>query len=76
MNGDNINNFRRGTGRHFKKKQRQYLKDKINEPATGSKKKCIRDLYRGIHECKKCQKSRTNSVKCEKSDLMQIPATF
>jgi hypothetical protein len=49
MSGDNINNVRRGTSRHFKKKQRQYLKDKINEPATDSKNKYIRDLYRCIN---------------------------
>jgi hypothetical protein len=36
-------------GRHFRNKQREYLKDKINEPAKDSKNKNIRDLYRGIN---------------------------
>jgi hypothetical protein len=35
--------------RYFRNKKRQYLKDKINELATNSKKKNIRDLYRGIN---------------------------
>jgi hypothetical protein len=30
------------------KEMREYLKDKINELATNSKNKNIRDLYRGI----------------------------
>jgi hypothetical protein len=30
----------------------KYLKDKINELATNSKNKNIRDLYRGINEFK------------------------
>jgi hypothetical protein len=29
--------------------KREYLKDKINELATNSKNKVIRDLYRGIN---------------------------
>jgi hypothetical protein len=31
----------------------EYLKDEINELATNSENKNIRDLYRGINECKK-----------------------
>jgi hypothetical protein len=32
---------------------REYLKDKINELATNSKNRNIRDLYRGISEFKR-----------------------
>jgi hypothetical protein len=32
-----------------KKLKREYLKEKINELATNSKNKNIRDLYRGIN---------------------------
>jgi hypothetical protein len=45
INGDNLNNIRRETSRHFRNKNRQYLKDKIDELATDSKKKNIKDLY-------------------------------
>jgi hypothetical protein len=32
-NGDNLNNIRRETSRHFRNKKREYLIDKINELA-------------------------------------------
>jgi hypothetical protein len=49
LNGDNLNNVRHEAGRHFRNKKWDYLKDKINELATNSKNKNIRDLYRGIN---------------------------
>jgi hypothetical protein len=49
INGDNLNNVRREAIRHFRNKKREYLKDKINELATNSKNKNIRDLYREIN---------------------------
>jgi uncharacterized protein YaaR (DUF327 family) len=49
ISGDNVNNVRCETNRHFWNKKREYLKDKINKLTTKSKKKNIRDLYRGIH---------------------------
>jgi hypothetical protein len=51
-------------------KNREYLKDKINELATNSKTKNIRDLYRGIHEFKKGYQSISNLVKVENGDLL------
>jgi hypothetical protein len=48
INGDNLNNVRLETSRHFRNKRREYLKDKINELAMNSKNKNIGDLYRGI----------------------------
>jgi hypothetical protein len=48
MNGDNLNNIRRETSRHFGNKKREYLKDRIDELAMNSKTKNIRDLYRGV----------------------------
>jgi hypothetical protein len=50
INWDNLNNIRREASRHFRNKKREYLKDKINELATNSKKNNIRDLYQGINE--------------------------
>jgi hypothetical protein len=53
MNEDNLKIVRREASRHFRNKKSQYIKDKINELATNSKNKNIRDLYRGINEFKK-----------------------
>jgi hypothetical protein len=39
--------------RHFRNKKREFLKGKINELATKSKNKNIRDLYGGINEFKR-----------------------
>jgi hypothetical protein len=49
INGDNLNNVRRESGRYFRNKKREYLRDKIKDLATNSKNKNIRDLYRGIN---------------------------
>jgi hypothetical protein len=50
INGDNLNNIRRETRKHFRYKKREYLKDKIVELAKNSINKNIRDLHRGINE--------------------------
>jgi hypothetical protein len=44
--------LRREASRHFRNRKREYLKGKINELATNSKNKNIRDLYGGINEIK------------------------
>jgi hypothetical protein len=49
INGDNLNNIRREADRYFRNRKEEYLTDKINELATNSKNKNIRDLYRGIN---------------------------
>jgi hypothetical protein len=38
--------------RHFRKKMREYLRDKINQLATHCKNKIIRDLHRKINQFK------------------------
>jgi hypothetical protein len=49
INADNLSNIKCEASRHFRNKKREYLKDKIDELATNSKKnKNIR--YRGINE--------------------------
>jgi len=52
-NGDNLNNVRCKTIRIFRNKNRDYLKEKINELEMNSKNKNIRDLCKGINEFKK-----------------------
>jgi hypothetical protein len=52
INGYNLNNVRLETGRTFRNRSREYLKEKINELETNSKDQNIRDLYRGVNEFK------------------------
>jgi hypothetical protein len=49
VNEDNLFNVRQKANRHFRNKKREYLKDKINELESNSKKRNIRDLYRGVN---------------------------
>jgi hypothetical protein len=53
INGDNLNNIRCGNSRHFKNKNKEYLKFKINELAMNSENRYIRHLYIRKHEFKK-----------------------
>jgi hypothetical protein len=70
INGDNLNSIRHEAGSHFREKKKEYLKDKINELATNSKNKNIRDLYRGITEFKWSYQSRSNLMKNKNGDLL------
>jgi hypothetical protein len=70
INGDNLNNVRREASRHFRNKKREYLNDKINELATNSKNKNIRDPYRGIIGFKRGYQPRNDLVKDENGDLL------
>jgi hypothetical protein len=65
----NLNNVRCKASRHFRNKEKEYLKAKIDELETNSKTKNIRDLFRGISDCKKGYQPRTNIVKNEKGNL-------
>jgi hypothetical protein len=69
MKGDNLNNARCNSSKHFRNKWRKYLKDKINELAIISKNKKDRDLCRGINELKKSYQNRNNFVKNKNGDL-------
>jgi hypothetical protein len=70
INGDNLNNVRHEANGHFRNKKREYLKDKINELATNSKNKNIRDLYRRINGFKRGYQPINNLVKDEDGDLL------
>jgi Fe-S cluster assembly ATPase SufC len=62
INGDKLNKIRCQTSKHFrnkKDKKSQYAKDKIDELATNSKNKNIRDLYREINKFKGGYQLRT-----------------
>ena len=50
---DNLNNGGRAASRHFRNKKKEYLKAEFEELENNSKTKIIRDLYRGVNECKK-----------------------
>jgi hypothetical protein len=70
INGNNLNNVRREASRYFRNKNRQYLKDKINELAMNSNKKNIRNLYGGMNKFKRGYQPRNNLVKDENGDLL------
>jgi len=69
-NVDNPNAVRHEASRHFKNKNKEYLRAKIDELETNGKINSIRDLYRGISDFKKGYQPRTNIVKDEKGDLV------
>jgi hypothetical protein len=68
-NGDNLQNVRRETSRIFRKKKREYLKDKINGLETYNKNKNFRNFYRGINEFNKSYQPRINIIKDENGNL-------
>jgi hypothetical protein len=72
INGDNLNNIRREASKHFRNKMQQYLKEKINDLATNSKNKYIRDLHRGLTEFKKGYQTGSNM----RMIILQISAIF
>ena len=55
--------------RHFRDRNKEYQKAKIDELKTNSKTKNIRDLYRGISDFKKGYQPRTDIVKDRNGDL-------
>jgi hypothetical protein len=63
INGDNLNNVRCEASRYFRNTKKEYMKDKINELATNSKNKNIRELRRGINEFKRGYQPRNSLVK-------------
>jgi hypothetical protein len=73
VNEDNPCNAKWEASRRSRNKERQYLKDKINELISDSKNKNIRDQYRGINEFKKGYQPRTNLVKDERGNLLADP---
>jgi hypothetical protein len=73
VNEDNLRIVRQEASRRFGNKEREYLKNNINEFESDSKDKNIRDLYRGINEFKKSYQPRTNLLKDEMSDLLADP---
>jgi hypothetical protein len=67
---DNLNNARREASRHFRNKEREYLKGKINGLAMNGMNKNIRDLYRAINESKRGYETSNNLVKDENGELL------
>jgi len=60
-NVDNWKSVRRAASRHFRNKKEENLKAKIDELKTNIKIENIRDLYRGISDCKKGDRPGTNT---------------
>jgi hypothetical protein len=53
VNEGNLGNIRREASRHFRNKEREYLKDKINELLSKRKNEDFTDLYKSINKFKK-----------------------
>jgi hypothetical protein len=66
----NLNNVRCEATRHFRNKNLEYLKSKINELGMNSNKTNIRDSYKGMNEFKRGHKPSCNVVKNENGDLL------
>jgi hypothetical protein len=73
VNEDNLGDVQPEASRHFRNKEREYLKDGINKLESNTKNKNIRDVCRGINEFKKGYQSRINLVKDERGDLLADP---
>jgi hypothetical protein len=70
-----MNNIRCETNRHFMNKKRGYskkMKKKMNELAKNSKNKNIKDHHRGINEFKVGYQHRSNLLKDEFGDLLDL----
>jgi hypothetical protein len=76
INGDNLKIVRCEASRYFRNKNREYLKDKINELEINSKNKNIGDIYRGINEFKRGYQPRNNLVKDGNGDLFADSHNF
>jgi len=72
-NVDKLNNIRHKAGRHFRKKEKAYLKAKFEELETNGTLKNIRDIYRCINDFKKGYQLKTNIIKDQKGDLVADP---
>jgi len=72
-NVDNLNNERCNASRHFRNKQKAYLKAKIEELETNNKVNNVRELYRGINDFRKGYQPRTIIVKNDKRELVAAP---
>ena len=66
----NLNNVRCEANRHFRNKEKEYLKAKTDELETNSTTKNITDLYSGINDFKRGYQPRSNTVKNEKGELI------
>ena len=71
-NVDNLNNARRGASRHFRNKNKGYLKSKIEDLETNSKIKIIMV----ISGSKKGYQPRINGVKLRQVIWSHIPTEF
>jgi hypothetical protein len=65
-----LSKVRREASRHFRKKKKEYFKDKFNELESDFNNKNIRDLYSGINKFKKDYQIITNLIRDERGDLL------
>jgi hypothetical protein len=68
-----LRNVKQEASRHFRKKKREYMKDKVNELEPNSKNKNIIDMYRSITAFKKGYQPRSNLIKDKRGNLLADP---
>jgi hypothetical protein len=61
-NGDNLHKLNFETCRMFRNKEREYLKDKINNHGTNNENKNIIDFLGGVNELKKEYQPRIDII--------------
>jgi hypothetical protein len=66
----NNTRIRREDSMHFRNKKKEYMKEKIKELATNSKRKNIGGLHRRINEFKKGYQPSSNLVEAGNGDLL------
>jgi hypothetical protein len=68
-----MDNVRYVASRHFRSKNREYLKTKTNELAIYSNKKNIRDIHRGINNLRRVSNLELTWLKMRMVIYFQIP---
>jgi hypothetical protein len=73
VNEDNLSTVRWEASRKFRNKDKECLKNKINELESNSVNTNTRNLYRSINVFKNAYQPGTNLVKDERGDLLVGP---
>jgi hypothetical protein len=73
VNKDTESDVWRVVSRHFRKKQREYLKDAIKEIVSNRKNENIRELYRDTNEFKENYQTTANLVKDDMGHRLADP---
>jgi hypothetical protein len=76
INGDTLNNVRHETNRIYATKKGEYLKEIMKELETNGKNKIYQRLIWRHKSIKEGYQPRTNLVKDENGDLLEVSTIF